>query len=331
MDFLLYLLSSHYRWGCQFKNFLYRRKILKPKKASLPIISIGNIAFGGSEKTPLAMNLLSFLIENGYKPALFSRGYKGRWEKKGGVLSDGQNILGSWKDSGDEAFMAAQNIPQAGIFIGKNRLASAEKACHVGFDLGILDDGFQHRPLHRELDIVLYNPFEKTALRESFSSLRRAHLLLTKKIKESKNKEKLEAEFPEKPIFDYYVISRGFFRLGEKGEKIPTEKVRGQKVIAFCGIARPERFSSLLQEARIEPEIFLKFPDHHAYPPSSIQKIIKEFEKAKADVLIMTEKDAVKVADNTLLRKIPAYFAKIDLEVEKGFYTTILSFLRKMG
>ncbi len=271
MYLLLYFLSFPYRWVCQFKNILYRKSILKPKKASLPIISIGNIVFGGSEKTPLAMSLLTFLIENGYKPALFSRGYKGRWEKRGGVLSDGQNILGSWKDSGDEAFMAAQNIPQAGIFIGKNRFSSAERAFRVGFDMGVIDDGFQHRSIQRELDIVLYNSHEKKALREPFSSLRRAHFLLIKRRDKFNIKERLREKFPEAALFEYSVISKGFFALGEKGEKIAAENLRGQKVIAFCGIARPERFSSILDKEGIEPEIFLSnfqiiTPTRH--PPS---------------------------------------------------------------
>jgi len=328
MDLLLYLLSFPYRWGCQFKNFLYRRKILKPRKASLPIISIGNIAFGGSEKTPLVMNLISSLIEQGYKPALISRGYKGRWEKRGGILSQGQSLLGSWEDSGDEAFMVAQNFPRAGIFVGKDRLASTERASRLGFDVGVLDDGFQHRLIHRDLDIVLYNRFEKTALREPLSSLRRAHLILMKKSETSQIKERLKEKFPKAILFEYSVKNKGFFSIEAKGEKIPVEKIRSKKILAFCGIARPERFSSLLDEEGIDPEIFLKFQDHHPYPPSSIQKIIKEFEKMKADVLLTTEKDAVKVADNILRQKIPFSYLKIDLDVEKEFYETVLCFLK---
>lgn len=329
MDFFLYILSYPYRLVSQSKNFLYRRKILKPKKTSLPIISIGNIAFGGSEKTPLVMNLISFLTEQGYTPALISRGYKGKWEKKGGVLSDGRSLLGSWEDSGDEAFMVAQNFPRAGILVGKDRLASLEKASRLGFNVGVLDDGFQHRLIHRDLDIVLYNPIEKTALREPLSSLRRAHLLLIKKRKEYRIKEKLKEKLPKASLFEYSVINKGFFSLGENREKIPAEKIRDKKILAFCGIARPERFLSLLHVEGLAPEIFLKFPDHHPYPSSSIQKIIKEFVKLKTDVLLTTEKDAVKVANNSLLQKIPVCYLKIDLDVEKDFYKTALSYLNQ--
>lgn len=274
------------------------------------------------------MNIISFFIKQGYKPALISRGYKGRWQKKGGILSQGQSLLGKWEDSGDEAFMVAQNFPRAGVFIGKDRLVSTERASRLGFEMGVLDDGFQHRAIHRDLDIVLYNPIEKPALREPLSSLRRAHLLLIKKSVTSQIKEKLKEKFPRAILFEYSVINKGFFSIEAKGEKIPVEKIRGKKILAFCGIARPERFSSLLEEESIDPEIFLKFPDHHPYPPSSIHKIIKGFEKMKADVLLTTEKDGIKVADNIHRHKIPFFYLKIDLDVENKFYETVLSFLK---
>lgn len=181
MKSLLFFLSFLYRTGCQIKNWLYERELFKPKRASFPVISVGNITFGGTEKTPLVINLISHFIKKGFKTALISRGYKGKWEKRGGVLSDGKNLLSSWRNSGDEPFMVAQNIPQAGIFIGKNRHLSCQRAEQLGFELAVLDDGFQHRRLHRDLDIVLYDPVEKTALREPFSSLKRAQILLIKK------------------------------------------------------------------------------------------------------------------------------------------------------
>lgn len=329
MNFLLFLLSFIYRLGCQFKNWLYTFKIFKPKKAPLPIISVGNITFGGSEKTPLVMNIISFILGKGYKPALLTRGYKGRWERKGGILSDGKIILGNWEDSGDEPYMVADNIPKAGIFVGKNRFISAQKAASLGFDVGILDDGFQDRLLHRDLDIVLYDQYEKLALREPLSSLKRAHFILIKKRDKAKKKKNIKKYFSHKAIFEYKVISKGFFELGEKDVIIPSEKIKGKKVVAFCGLARPQRFLLLLQKQGIQPEIFLKFPDHHSYPPSSLEKIFKKFNKAGAEALIMTEKDAVKVAESLKQRKVPSYFLKIGLQVESEFYSKILFHLQK--
>lgn len=298
-----------------------------PKKAPLPVISVGNIAFGGTEKTPLVIDLISHLARHGFKPALVSRGYKGKWEKSGGVLSDGKNIFGTWKDSGDEPYMVAQNFPKAGIFIGKNRLLSCRKAKQSGFEVAVLDDGFQHRRLYRDLDIVLYDPDEKIALREPFSSLKRADILLVKRGTGSQRKNKIEKRFPETEALEYSVQNRGFFGLGQK-EKKESEYLRGKKVIAFCGIARPRRFLARLQEEGLQPLSFLEFPDHHPYPPSSIERITEEYTKLAAEAIITTEKDAVKLVHDKKLEELPVYYLKIGLEVEERFYLRIISLLQ---
>lgn len=327
MKLLLFLFSFLHRSGCQIKNWLYSLNLLKPKKAPLPVISVGNIAFGGSEKTPLSMNLISFLIQRGFRTALISRGYKGNWEKKGGVLSNGQSMLGSWEDSGDEAFMVAQNIPKAGIFIGRNRLLSCRKAAKEGFDLAVLDDGFQHRRLQRDLDIVLYNSAEKIALRESSSSLKRSQIIMVKK--ESNQQAMMNKKLSQTDIFEYTVVSKGFFSLEER-KAVPTESFQGKKILAFCGIAQPERFLSLLEQEGIQAEAFLKFADHYAYPHSSLQKIKELCQTIKAEAAITTEKDTVKIAPGLFLKHIPIYFLKIDLAVDREFYSRITRFTQSL-
>jgi tetraacyldisaccharide 4'-kinase len=327
MKFLLFLLSLLNCSGSQVKNWLYNNRILTPSKAPLPVISVGSIAFGGTGKTPLAINLITYLVKHGFKPAFISRGYKGRWEKSGGILSDGKKILAQWEDSGDEPFMVAQNIPQAGIFIGKNRLLSCQKAKSLGFELAVLDDGFQHRRLHRDLDIVLYTPAAKTARREQVSSLKRADILLLGRKVDPQSKKRITERFPEAAVFEYSVKNEGFFRLtGKQGRA--DEKLKEKKILAFCGIARPERFLSMLHEAGIKPAFFFKFPDHHPYPKSSLKKIIDKYQEIKAEAIITTEKDALKISDNENLKKVPAYYLKIDLEAEDKFYPRISNLLR---
>jgi tetraacyldisaccharide 4'-kinase len=330
MKVLLFLFSIFSQLVCQIKNLLYERKIFKPRKSPLPVISVGNIAFGGTEKTPLVMELMSFLIREGIKPALISRGYKGKWEKRGGVLSDGRKIFGTWKESGDEPFMVSQNIPQAGIFIGKQRLISCQKAKELGFQVAILDDGFQHRRLSRDLDIVLYDPQEKIALREGDFSLKRANILLLKNGVESPLKKNLKEKFPQTEIFDYSVINRGFFRLGAK-ESLPSESFNGKKILAFCGIARAQRFITLLQEGGMEIAFFFNFPDHYSYPISSLEKIVKKYQELRPNAAMTTEKDAIKIIpDKNFLEKIPVYYLKIGLELEGKFYERIKSFLQNI-
>lgn len=325
MKSFLFFLSLLYQLGSQIKNYLYQRKILNPHKAPLRVISVGNISFGGSEKTPLVMNLISFLTKKNMKTALISRGYKGKWEKSGGVLASTKKTTWNWENSGDEPFMIAQNIPKAGIFIGKDRLLSCQKASQMGFEVAVLDDAFQHRRIHRDLDIVLFDPSEKIPQREPSSSLKRAHILLLKKGAAIQKRKRIKESHPQKTIFEYSVQNQGFFRLGQK-IKEPVEKFKEKKILAFCGIARPERFSSLLKKEDIKPLFFLKFPDHHSYPLSSIEKIEEKFKKLKAEAILTTEKDAIKVVHYSGFKKIPVYYLKIDLEVEQEFYRRILSF-----
>jgi tetraacyldisaccharide 4'-kinase len=327
MKFFLFIISFLYRSGVQIRNWLYERKIFNPKKAPLFLISVGNITFGGTEKTPLAMRLLSFLIQQGYRPALVSRGYKGKWEKKGGIVSDGKKTLAGWKEAGDEPYMVSLKVPQAAVLVGKNRFLSCMKAADLSFDVAVLDDGFQHRRLSRDLDIVLYDSAEKVGRREPFSSLKRADMILIKN-EADKEKKKIADRFPEKPVFSYSVENRGMFSLGTN-DKEPIEKLKGQKVIAFCGIARPERFLSLLQEMGVEPLFFFKFPDHHHHPLSSLKKIDNKCRELGAEAIVTTEKDAVKVAERREVLRFPVYYLRIDLRIGRDFYLKVTQFLQK--
>lgn len=323
MRLLLFPLYLLYRTGSRIKDCLYRCRVFKSIQAPLPIISVGNISFGGTHKTPLAMHLLAFLKEQGCTPALISRGYRGKWEKRGGILSDGKAIFGNWQDSGDEPFMVAQNMPGIGVFIGKNRLLSCVKAKDLGFDVAVLDDGFQHRRLEKDVDIVLYSPEEKVALRESSAALNRAQILLVEGPLPSLQKKRIHKKAAQSKVFSYSVLSQGIFKTGNKDRPFPDEG-RGIKVMAFSGIARPERFVSLLKEHGIKPSTVLKFPDHHSYPHSSVRKILEEFRASQADVLITTEKDFVKCRDIPEFYNLPVYYLKIDLEIDEDFYREIL-------
>ncbi len=331
MEILFSFLSLPYQLGSQVKNLCYRWNIFKPKKAPLPVISVGNIAFGGSEKTPLVMNLIAFLEKQGHKPALVSRGYKGKWERKGGILSDGQRIHGTWEESGDEPYMVAQNHPGAGIFTGKQRLLSCVKAKDLGFEVALLDDGFQHRRLHRDLDIVLYEPAVNTLRREPASALKRAHLILVKRNQNPELKNRMKKSFPKTDVFEYSVVQLGFWKLNSE-ERLAADAFNGQKALAFCGLARPERFSTLVKETGVEIIDFLKFPDHYPYPQSALSKIAHRFSKIKPAVAITTEKDAVKIAsEDQILKSFPVYYLKIDLDLEENFYQRITSCLQSLA
>jgi tetraacyldisaccharide 4'-kinase len=329
MKALLLLFSPVSRLVCRIKDDLYAKGNLKPRKAPLPVISVGNISFGGSEKTPLAMELITRLLDWGWKPALVSRGYRGQWEKEGGVLSDGAGLRGTWQQGGDEPYMVARRFPGAGVFVGRDKLASCRKAHELGFTAVVLDDAFQHLRLDRDLDIVLIDSREKLALREGASSLRRAGIILVRDMARPETEESLKASFPGVAVFNYRTTPRGFVSLLD-GEMAPPDSFRGKSVLAFCGIANPSRFSHLLGELGVDVRGSLSFPDHHPYPAASIEKIALSFAASGAEAIVTTEKDAIKIAPSgTALEGLPLHALRIGLDIEAGFYNLVEAGLKK--
>jgi tetraacyldisaccharide 4'-kinase len=327
MNLVLRVYSLASRFVSGLKNLLYDRGILKPEIAPLPVISVGNLSLGGTGKTPLAIEVIAWLAARGRRPALVSRGYLGRWEKKGGMISDGTRITGTWRDGGDEPFMAAGVLPGAGVFVGKNRLASAVRARQMGFDVAVLDDGFQHRRIGRNLDIVLYSPSAKAALRESAAGLRRAGVILVEK---TELREAGDVGLPPgspEPL-TYEVEAHGIHRAGSQ-DSIAVEELRDRPVLAFCGIAGPERFMRLLGSQGIKPVSFLAFPDHHAYPQESVEKILRAARAAGAAEAVTTAKDAVKLANGSgPFPDLPIYVLEIRLAIEPRFFERLEEALR---
>jgi tetraacyldisaccharide 4'-kinase len=319
MRTLLAVYSLFSRFICRIKKGLYEAGVRKAKKAPLPVISVGNIRLGGTEKTPLAIELLSYFLNLGLRPALVSRGYKGKWEGRGGVLSDGKTISGTWQDAGDEPYMIARALPQAGVFIGKDRLASCQKAKSLGFDIVVLDDGFQHLRLRRDLDIVLHDLQEQTALREGWSAFKRADVLMLKSGSPDRGRQKIQESFPELPVFGYSVAVKGFCPLGEE-EILPAAAWKGKNVLAFCGIARPERFYSLLERCGLTVAARISFSDHYAYPAQALEKILETAQKLRPEAVVTTDKDAVKVSDRReKFGSVPVIVLKIGLELPELF------------
>jgi tetraacyldisaccharide 4'-kinase len=325
---LLLVFSLFSRLISRIKNFLYDRGVFKARRAPVPVISVGNISLGGTEKTPLTMELLGRLLGQGRRPALVSRGYRGRWEKGGGVLSEGNGILGSWEEGGDEPFLIARSYPAAGVYVGINRLTSCRKAAAAGFDVAVLDDGFQHRRLARDLDIVLYSPAEKTALREPRSALGRADILL---VKSGGKRDQVAAGrkiFPRTTIFPYSVLPRGLIELWTQ-EDVSPDCLKQKSLLAFCGIARPSRFLEGLRKLGYEIVSFLSFPDHHSYPEGSLEKIVRAARRTEAEALITTEKDGLKISGRRKeLADIPAYVLRIRLALGSGFDDVLKDFIR---
>jgi tetraacyldisaccharide 4'-kinase len=308
---------------CRIKRGLYRRGVLRAKRVSIPVISVGNITLGGSEKTPLTMELLAFFQRLGRRPALITRGYKGTWEKKGGMLSDGRAIYGSWREAGDEPFMAALNHPGIGIFVGRDRFSSCLKAAAAGFDVVVLDDGFQHLRLHRDLDIVLHGDSRGRARREGVSAFEHAGLLLLKKNSPSVSGPFRRPRSGFSAVFEYDVGVQGVLPL-EGGPGHPPGHLKGHRLLAFCGIAGPERFFALLRANGLDPTARLAFPDHFEYPETALDRIAKAARKAGCGAFITTEKDAVKLRGGPAERiGGPIFVLKIRLGLPEEFFAAV--------
>jgi tetraacyldisaccharide 4'-kinase len=268
-------LSTIYGAVVQTKNSLYDSGVLKPHKLSAPVISVGNLSVGGSGKTPFVILLGELLKQRGIAYDVLSRGY-GR--KTRGVLA--VDPAGSPGDFGDEPLLIAKRLG-CSVIVGENRYEAglfAEK--EFGPQLHILDDGFQHRSLAREFDIVLITPEDGQdrllpggRLREPISTLRRADAVVF-----ASDSQPHELALPQ-PVWR---IKRGVDISGAPDHPV-----------VFCGIAKPHKFLEQLHAVGVQPAAEKFYRDHHAYTASNISELRNLRYQNHADGFITTEKDAV--------------------------------------
>jgi len=332
--FPLYLLSIPYGWSVRARTFFYARGLLNTKRLPCPVISVGNITVGGTGKTPLVVALAKGLKERGVTVAVLSRGYR-RSRTAGSVVSDGRTIHLPQEGSGDEPYWMASNLPEIPVLVGKDRYLNGQKAIRE-FNVRclILDDGYQHLQLHRDLNIVLVDSqagfgnrylLPRGVLREPIAHIQRAHLILFTKVERVEECFPMEAALrethPSSSIFHSRYEPMGL--IGSKGEEEEIESLRGKKVFAFSGIARPESFAFILRKngAKIVKEVF--FPDHHLYTGKDLAWIQKE--STGVDRVVTTEKDMVKLQTlNMGQHSIWALRIEIRLWEEEEFFKKVM-------
>ncbi len=285
----LYPLSWLYRCAVTARNALYDAGLVPVRRAPVPVISVGNLSAGGTGKTPLVIELARLLASKGAKPAVASRCY--------GAPSPGE--------PNDEALL----VEAAGfrVFCGRDRHECARRAAEAGADVVLLDDGFQHRRLHRELDIVTVDAFRPPwedrllpagLLREPLSSLARADAAVIVRAVPGLDVSGVERRLSElcggAPTAVYDVVPSALLS-PEGGEEDPR-MLEGRKVFAFCGTGSPGRFRATLEALGAEVAGFAAFPDHHAYRKADLERVEASAEEAGAEVLVCTAKDGVKCA-----------------------------------
>lgn len=296
-----------------FLSFLYgigvraRNISIKNKGKRLPgfVLSIGNITVGGTGKTPAAIMLAGWAKSQGYNVAILSRGYGGKYQKDAEVVSDGKDILLTPEISGDEPWLIASALKDVPVIVSRTRYLAGLKAKNAfNCNFFILDDGFQHIHLKRDMDIVLADakrPFGNGhllpwgPLREPLSGLKRADAVLFTRSR-LLNPEKYKNSFFDKPLFTgEHVPDKIIFPSREK--EFDLSYLNGKRVIAFSGIARPESFKESLLNLGADILSFRAFGDHYPFSKKDIEKLMKEKEALNGEFLITTEKDWVRLME----------------------------------
>lgn len=305
MQILLKILSLIYGSVIFIRNKLYDLNILKSKKAEgVEVICIGNVVAGGTGKTPAVQYFVKKYLNEGKKVGILSRGYKGKRKEDLLLVRNNKEILATSAESGDEAYLHALNL-KVPVAVSKDRYKGAvylRDVCKV--DIIIMDDGFQHRKLKKDRNIILIdatNPFggndylPKGRLRESLKSLKRAdELIITKSNyvnSESLEKIKQRLSKYEKKISIATFSEENFYNMN--GEEKELSIVKDKKILIFSSIANPKIFYETVK--RLEPSEIeeIKFEDHHLYKSEEIKNIS---EKGKDyDYIVTTEKDIVKI------------------------------------
>lgn len=322
---ILNLLSVIYRVVLILREVLFRIGLFKRKKLACFVVSVGNITLGGTGKTPCVESLANLIHSYGKKVSVISRGYK-RKSKGLKVVSNGREILLSQNDSGDEAYYLAKTLKNIPVVVSKDRYKAGLVAIKKFLsEVIILDDGFQRRySLRRDLDIVLidstnpfgnYRLFPAGILREPMDKLNGADVFILTKVDDARNKEELKMELTR--IKNNCLILESVYNpvcFVFQDKVASLDFVRNKKVFLLSSIANPFYFERIIERLGAEIIQHLKYPDHYNYSLADFVKIENNFKNSKAEFLITTEKDAVRLHT----KELPVYSLKIEFEILDG-------------
>lgn len=326
-----------YRAALMTRSTFYRIGLLTTRGLPVPVISVGNVTLGGSGKTPLAEVVLRTLAGMGARPALISRGY-GRRTRGVHVVADLQGVQLGARDGGDEPVALAERLPGVTVVVGESRYeAGAVAVTRCGADALVLDDGFQHRTLTKDLEIVSVSGddpwgngrlFPRGTLREPLSALRRADLVVV-------------TNPPATSVTDGVIrvvrqrqsrapVLSGAYRPMElrQVDQAPTETpeaLRGRKVLVLAGIAAPKGFAAMAESLGAGVVGLAGFPDHHWYTAGDLARLAARVRETGAEAVLTTEKDWVR------LREIPrgdlrlwVLSVRLDLGADGGALARVL-------
>jgi tetraacyldisaccharide 4'-kinase len=310
---VLTLASILYQTAIRLRHYLYDHQILSARYAPLPVVSIGNVACGGVGKTQVAL-LLAEQLARDVRVAILSRGYLGEAEGAREPLAVDCRTH-SAQICGDEPWLLASRLDSTLVIVNKNRFKSALKAKQLGAQLLLLDDGMQHRKLHRDLEIVVIDgktPFgaflPKGRRREELGRLKIADLILFVGSPEKATVKELSQLSHAPQVVAKIGVSGVFWLTGE-----PIGPLKGKAVAIFCAIGNPTRFVKTVEELGACVVATHFSPDHRRAAEKSLQKFSTLAKQRGATLLLCTEKDKVKLPHMQL--PLPIGWIKTDLEI----------------
>ena len=333
---VLYTFSVIYRQLLNFKLWGYEKGVFQRKRLACYVISLGNITVGGTGKTPTAQYLAAAIRDMGYRVVILNRGYRAKWRGDVGIVSDGQKLYMDATEAGDEAFMLAKHLPEVPVLIGAERALTGQYAIeHFGAEVAILDDGYQHWQLARDMDILLVDAVNvfgngymlpRGTLREPVSHIERADVCLLTKVDQAVgvSREHIKntiRKYNEKAlIMESIHQPRRFVDLKDwhrdiAGEGVDIKTLAGKRVMAVSAIGNPMSFEQTLFDIGARIVESLRFPDHHEYTTKELQDVLDQAISLGAEAIVITEKDAVKIPLTIIEAKVPIPVFVICVEV----------------
>lgn len=336
--FPVYLVSLVYGLVMRIRAFCYRVRLFRSYAVSACVVSVGNLSVGGQGKTPVVIHLARKLTERGFVVSVVSRGYGYEVPGEYLVVADREGPVRKPGDAPDEALLAAWRNPGVSVVVGPNRVSAADAAVsQFGSQVVLVDDGFQHLRLRRDLDVMVTDRtnqvgnglvFPAGPLREPLSAARRTDVLWLSGAVDTRT----PGGAPPGPIERVCDgVPRVFSEpvplafVDKDGTEYPLQALEKKKVLAFCGIARPKRFFDTLEEHNAIVVYTLPFRDHHRFSHDDYTVINHCAARFGAEILVTTEKDLMRIADHTLSHQLLAVRMGLRVEGDEGMISLIES------
>ncbi|HEU4369195.1 MAG TPA: tetraacyldisaccharide 4'-kinase [Methylomirabilota bacterium] len=326
---VLAAVAGSYRGLLGAREWMYARGVLRSRTLDCPVVSIGNLTVGGTGKTPAVELAVRTLQDLGHRPGVLSRGYG----RRGGgvqVVADAASIRLDAEEAGDEPFLLARRLPGVPVVVGPNRY-EAGRVARARFNVTaiVLDDGFQHRTLEKNLEVVMARAampwgngrlLPGGPLREPLDGLRRAHLVVATGARGLADAAEVTATVarvaPGVPVLTAVHVPTECFESSTM-RFVPLSALGGARLVGFAGIGSPAGFRRTLGETAVAVAGFEEFADHHWYTREDLAGLDRRAAEARADGLVTTEKDWVRLRALPALRR-PVYVLSVRLRLTSG-------------